>query len=110
MCNASDSKEGASMGGPERGLAPAAADPSVRPDELVMRALDASARLHALAESIASSSAERQAAVRDLRDGFGWSHEQVADALGVSRAQAQSIYEGRSSSGTASRSRSLPSL
>lgn len=98
------------MGVPgERPLASASAsatDAGIRPDELVVRALAASARLHSLAESIATCSAERQAAVRDLRDRFGWSHQQVADALSVSRAQAQSIYEGRSASGTVSRGRS----
>lgn len=50
-----------------------------------------------VADEMASVSAERHVAVRDLRDRFGWSHQQVADALGVSRAQAQSIYEARSS-------------
>ena len=55
-----------------------------------------SEQLHLLADEMNRLSAERQKAIRDLRDRFGWSHQQVADALALSRAQAQGIYEGRS--------------
>lgn len=81
------------------------ADAGARPDELVVRARQAGARLRDIAEETSALSAQRQASVRDLRDRFGWSHQQVADALGVSRGQAQSIYEGRTSGGRLSRSR-----
>ena len=72
-----------------------------RPDEFVAVARAAGQRLHDISVEQAECSAKRQTAVRALRDRFGWSHQQVADALGISRSQAQSIYEGRSASGSA---------
>lgn len=74
-------------------------DAGSRPDEFVAVARSAGSRLHDISAEIAECSARRQTAVRALRDRFGWSHQQVADALAISRSQAQSIYEGRSSSG-----------
>lgn len=74
-------------------------DAGVRPDEFVILARSAGSRLHDISAEITECSAKRQTAVQALRDRFGWSHQQVADALGISRSQAQSIYEGRSSSG-----------
>lgn len=74
-------------------------DAGARPDEFVDVARSAGERLHIISAEVAECSARRQAAVRALRDRFGWSHQQVADALRVSRGQAQSIYEGRSSGG-----------
>lgn len=74
-----------------------------RPDELLAEAREDSTRLRLISEEMLVLSARRQAAVRALRDRFGWSHQQVADALGVSRGQAQSIYEGRTSSGRTTR-------
>lgn len=74
-------------------------DVGSRPDELVLRAQEAGVRMHAISQEMLALSARRQAAVRDLRDRFGWSHQQVADALNISRGQAQSIYEGRTSGG-----------
>ncbi len=80
-------------------------DAGSRPDEFVVMACSAGERLHVISAEIAECSARRQAAVRALRDRFGWSHQQVADALGISRGQAQSIYEGRSSGGRPGRAR-----
>lgn len=74
-------------------------DAGARPDEFLEVARSAGERLHVISAEVAECSARRQVAVRALRDRFGWSHQQVADALGISRGQAQSIYEGRTSGG-----------
>lgn len=47
-----------------------------------------------LGDLIPQLRADRQAAVQQLR-ADGWSHQQVADALGISRGRAQQIAEGR---------------
>lgn len=51
--------------------------------------------LHRLDALAAEVRADRRAAVLELR-GIGWSHQQVADLLKVSRGRAQQIAEGRS--------------
>ena len=78
-------------------------DAGVRPDQLVERARAAGDRLREIAEEMTACAAQRHAVVRALRDRFGWSHQQVADALHISRGQAQSLYEARSGGGRPAR-------
>lgn len=68
-------------------------------DELIRIALEASARIEQLQAEHEKATAVRLAAVRKLR-AAGLSHQDVADALGVSRARAQHLAAGRNASGT----------
>lgn len=55
-------------------------------------------RLGQLAAELEHAKRDRQAAVLELRDA-GWSHQQIADALGLSRGRAAHLAAGRSTSG-----------
>jgi DNA-directed RNA polymerase specialized sigma24 family protein len=58
------------------------------------RAVEVGRVLNALRASAAELRAMRQAAVLELR-AKGWSHAQIAEALGIHRNRAQQIAEGR---------------
>lgn len=75
-------------------------------EQAAAEAQQAGRRLAELTEQIKTEKARRHASVVKLRDEHGWSHQQVAEALGVSRGTAQALYEGRSSSGTQRRAAS----
>lgn len=74
------------------------------PEAAVARALEAGQLLAELAKQTVAAKQTRHQAVVELRDDHGWSHQQVAEALGVKRGTAQALYEGRSQSGTRRRS------
>jgi DNA-directed RNA polymerase specialized sigma24 family protein len=65
----------------------------------VDHAVAAGQLLSGLAAATAQAAEVRRAAVAELRNA-GWSHADVATALGLSRGQAQSLAAGRSHSGT----------
>lgn len=70
------------------------------PDSVLLeRALEAGRRLSELARETVRTKEQRRDAVVSLREDHGWSHQQVAEALGVTRGTAQGLYEGRSRSG-----------
>lgn len=64
-------------------------------DEVLARVIAAGQRLQQLTEQLAATKAERQTAVLELR-AAGWSHQRIADALGLSRGRAQDLAKGRS--------------
>lgn len=63
-------------------------------------ALEAHRDIARLQEELAAAAVRRQDAVIRLRDRHGWSHQLVAELLGVSRGTAQGIAERRTASGT----------
>lgn len=66
------------------------------PDDLVTGCLEDAAELARLSAQLVEVKRRRHERVKQLRDVHGWSHAQVAAALGIHRGRAQDLYTGRS--------------